>query len=261
MSKYGQIYIGTILLEKNRHASGKQPSFRVSEWLARFAEAGFDGMELWEYHATRCAPEELAALETSSFPVTVFNSYAAVDDTGAKDRDAAARMAKRLRAQGLKYNVGKGPAARDVYLARTREWRAMFPASFRFLCECHPGTIIEEPAEARRFFDEAALPSFEIIVHPFNRLESLKGWFDAFGSAVTHAHLQMRGDDRLCRRFDSNPKVAKEAIHVMREEGFTGSFELEFTQGAQPGPAENEQIGDLWQNALRDLEFLKGLLA
>ena len=64
----GNIYIGTILLELNRWGSPKTPTYRVSEWLDRFQEAGFDGMELWEYHATLCPSEELAALEASTFP-------------------------------------------------------------------------------------------------------------------------------------------------------------------------------------------------
>ena len=51
MAEDGKIYIGTILLEVNRWTAGKEPSYLVSEWVERFAEAGFDGMELWQFHA------------------------------------------------------------------------------------------------------------------------------------------------------------------------------------------------------------------
>lgn len=46
-----RVLIGTILLEPNRWKPGKLPSFRVSQWLDRFADAGFAGVELWENHA------------------------------------------------------------------------------------------------------------------------------------------------------------------------------------------------------------------
>ena len=44
------VYIGTILLEANRHRPGKVPTYLVSQWSQRFVQAGFDGVELWENH-------------------------------------------------------------------------------------------------------------------------------------------------------------------------------------------------------------------
>jgi len=43
MSAPNDIYVGTILLEVNRHKPGKVPTILVSEWIGRSAEAGFDG--------------------------------------------------------------------------------------------------------------------------------------------------------------------------------------------------------------------------
>ena len=253
-----KLYMGTISLEMNRQARAKGPTYCVSEWAGRFAQAGFDGMELWEYHATRCAPEELAALEAARPPVTVFNSYAELDDSGREGRAVATALAQRLGAQGIKFNVGKDPAERDVYLASLRDWREQLPEDILLLCECHPGTIIEEVGEARRFFDDLGVAGWEIIVHPFNRLESLRPWFDAFGPAVTLAHLQMRWEDRTIIRFDRRPERVREAVRIMRQAGFSGACTFEFTEGAN---ALGENIEELWRNTLLDLAYLKEVMA
>ena len=251
----GQVYIGTLLLERNRHAPGKTPTYRVSQWLERFAEAGFDGMELWENHAALCAPEELRALESASFPVAVFNSYAAFDEAGEADRRRAADLTSRLRAAGVKFNFGKDPKARAAYVKNARAWQKLLPGETRPLCECHPGTIVEEPEQAALVFDELGRGRFQAIVHPFRPdLDKLRQWFRALGPSITHAHVQMRDDSGEFLLLESNPNLAKEALRVMRGEGYRGSFTLEFTAGVR---APQESMERLFEAALRDLLFLR----
>ena len=258
MSTDWELYMGTILLEPTRHATPKAPSYQVSDWAARLAEAGFDGMELWEYHATLCTPAELAALEALSLPVAVFNSYATMDDAGRQDRARATSLAKRLGAKGIKFNVGKDPAERQVYLANIRQWRAELPEEIRLLCECHPGSLVEEPLQAKAFFQELDLEGWGIIADPLSRFESLQDWFDALGPHIVHAHLQQRQPDRTIVRFDRLAERAKEAVRIMRAEGFTGSCTFEFTEGAN---APGENIDLLFDNALIDLAFMKEIMA
>lgn len=253
-----ELYIATLLLEVNRHGSPKTPSFQVSAWTDRFADAGFDGMELWEYHVTLAEPAEVQALQDTPFPTMIFNTYASMDETGQTARAEAVRWVEQLGPWGIKFNVGKDPAARETYLTTVREWRAQLPWDVTLLCECHPGTIIEEPAAAKQFFDDLDVENWGIIVHPFNRLESLQAWFDIFGSAVMHAHLQMRTDDRQVIRFDRRPERARETVRIMSEAGFQGSCSFEFTEGMN---TPDETIEDLWKNALRDLFYLRTVLS
>lgn len=251
----GKVYIGTILLELNRWGSLKTPTYKVSEWLDRFQEAGFDGMELWEYHATLAPPEELALLESAKFPISVFNTYCNFDDASEADRRQAAEMIKRFEAGGVKFNVGGDPALRDEYIKNLRIWSASLPENCRLLCECHGGTIIQEPSDAAKFFDALDRKQYQIIVHCFMQdLGRLKEWFRIFGTSVTHAHVQMQGDNGRNARLSSNPAHVKEVLHIMREEGYRGSFTLEFTEGTR---APDENMEDLWQAALSDLHFLR----
>ncbi|MCG3180369.1 MAG: hypothetical protein BIFFINMI_02729 [Phycisphaerae bacterium] len=270
------ILIGTVLLERNRWLRGqpRTPTFRVSEWAGRLAADGFDGMELWENHARLAGDAEVAALAGGPLPVAVFNSYAEMTDAGAADRAAAGELARRLGARGIKFNVGGDAARWDEYLANVRAWRRELPSGITLLCECHPGTVIETPAAARRFFDAldaeeeagnphpAPLPGreregWEIIVHPFSRFESLADWFELFGPKVTHAHLQMVAEGNARVRMDQNAALAGEALGLMKCCGYAGSFALEFTGGM----SEGERIETMHANALSDLRTLRSLLA
>jgi sugar phosphate isomerase/epimerase len=252
------LYIATLLLEVNRHSNPKTPSFRVSEWTEHFAEAGFDGMELWEYHATLVESDEAEALQRAAFPTAIFNTYASMDEAGREARREATRWVERLEPWGVKFNVGKDPEERETYLAGVREWRSALPEDVTLLCECHPGTIIEEPEAAKRFFEDLNVENWGVIVHPLNHLDSLRAWFDTLGSAIMHAHLQMRSEDRGVIRFDRRPEQVREAVRIMSEGGFRGSCSFEFTEGMN---APGENIEDLWTNTLRDLFTFREILA
>lgn len=251
------IYIGSILLEKNRWTEGKQPSFLVSGWLERFNEAGFDGVELWQNHAVLAPPEEVDALAASPLPIAIFNSYASLDDADEANRRRAAELTARLNASGVKYNFGHDEAARGTYVTNLRAWADMMPDGVKMMCECHGGSLAQEPATAAAIFDELADDRFQAMVHPFaGGLQKLREWFDHLGEHITHAHVQTRTDKGICCLRD-NAAAVKEAVHLMRERGFHGSFTLEFTEGTGK-PDEN--IEDLFKAGVDDLHFLEGLV-
>ena len=259
MGRQGQICIGTVLLERNRWAKPeKTPSFRASDWAGRFAGAGFDGMELWQFHATRAAAGEVERLADGPCPVAVFNIYPTMTDAERGTIEECTAFAGRLGAGAVKFNVGGEPARRGEHLDNLRRWCRDLPAGIAPLCECHPGTILEEPEAAARFFDEPGLERCRIIVHPFSRHESLAEWLRIFGARVAHAHLQMRDPEgKRILRFDRRPELAREAVGLMRSAGYRGSWTLEFAEGTgEPG----ESIEGLWATALDDLAFLRELL-
>ena len=264
MSDYGKIYIGSILLEKNRWSKEKTPTLQVSDWAGRFARDGLDGIELWEYHATLTDEGERGKLDGTPCPIAVFNSYAAMTDADDGRRAAHADLALRYGARGIKFNVGNDPAARDDYLKNVMRWRDALGGRVELLCECHPGTIIEEPAAARKFFDTAGLEGIGVIVHAFNAADTLDEWFRHFGDKVRHAHLQSRrGRDVV--NFADDEAAVKKALALMTDAGFTspdrpggrGSFTLEFTQGTL---TEQDNPDWLYAAALRDFHYLTSLL-
>lgn len=143
------IYLGTIALEVNRHAAGKRPTIRPSEWADRLLLAGFDGIELWENHVLLGPPEELNALRASALPVRIFNTYVEFTDDQEPARLRVAEWVRRLGATGVKFNFGAVPHQRRQYLANIRRFAAQLPPSTKLLCECHPGTIAQAPPRQR----------------------------------------------------------------------------------------------------------------
>ncbi len=239
------VNIGTILLEPARWANPKRATYRVTDRLDRFRDAGFDGMELWEHHASD--------LEASAFPVAVYNAYCGFDDPSAAARVHALEDIGRLRARGVKFNVGGDVARRMEYARNLREWVAALPDNCRPLCECHGGTIVETPEAARAFMDDAEVDC-GIIVHAFADAEDrLRAWLDLFGSAVELVHVQLRNGGKFIR-LDEAPGLARRRIDILRDAGFRGAYTLEFTSGTS---TERDDPEALWLEALADLAFLR----
>jgi len=249
-----EILLGTVLLEPNRWTAHKTPSFRVSEWMPRIAAAGFAGIELWGPHVRHAAPDELEAIGQAEYPVFVYSSYASLDEAGRADRTADAGCASRLRVRAIKYNVGSDPEQWETYQEELRSWRTELPDSVALWCECHPGTILEEPAVARRFFDELALENHGVIVHPISHYSRLGEWLELFQNAVRHAHLQMRGAEGGMASLADDPDLVLRAFELLRKHRFNGSMTLEFTAGIGDREESPER---LFAQACRDLAELR----
>ncbi|PUA40833.1 hypothetical protein C8Z91_01280 [Paenibacillus elgii] len=251
-----KLYIGTILLERNRWAAERKPSYAVSDWQERFCEDGFDGMELWENHALLSDERELSELEASG-RVAIVNSYIGFEDgdEAERKREAAAALVKRLRAPAVKFNLGADPAQLPVYIANVKRWAELLPSDCRILCECHPGTAAEHPDAAADMLRRLGDGPFQAIVHPFYCMGELEDWFKKLGSAITHAHVQLRDEDNRFIRLSHRPELVKDQLAWMRRMGFRGSFTLEFTEGVRV----NEDRETLYESALEDLQILRNI--
>lgn len=253
-----EIYIATVLLERNRWTKEKQPTFRVSEWAQRFAAAGFDGIELWENHIALAPPEELAALKAAPLSVRIFNSYATFGPEDDPRREQAAAFSRELGVRAVKFNVGSDPELFETYVAQVLKWRRQLPVEITPLCECHPGTVLEKPEAAARAFERWAEAGIGAIVHPFNLTPNeVRSWMRHLGSALTHAHVQLNRERRMQSLAAYRDYVA-EILQVMRDEGFTGNFSIEFTAGV--GGGVSEDMEQLFESACADMELLRELL-
>ncbi|MBN1673409.1 MAG: sugar phosphate isomerase/epimerase [Kiritimatiellae bacterium] len=254
-----RIYIGTVLLERNRWSS-REPSFQVSDWARRMAEAGFDGIELWQNHAVKATEQEREKLKGSPCPVTIFNSYAGCEDEQRAEREEAVQLARFFSARGMKYNFGRDKARHAAYRTNVRDWREALPASFRFLCECHGGSSMEEPEIAAATFDALGNGGYEAIVHVMNREEgAVRRWFERLGARITHAHVALSGpgpNERGAICLSQDPEFVRSRMGLLRELGYRGSYTIEFTEGVR-GHEDRER---LFENAVADMAFLRECL-
>jgi len=250
-----RFYLATVCLERTRWGR-RQPSFAVSEWLARFEADGFDGVELWEFHYLAADKDEQARLVDSAAPLAVYNSYVGFGDDEAQARDASALAITQLEASAVKYNLGGDAERLDEYRRNLLAWAQQLPPACRLLCECHPGTVLEKTEDAETFFADLDPVRFGVIVHASGQPGGLGEVFEAFGPRIQHLHVQLRGPE-------NDPSVAANREHLdacfdaVKANGFEGSVGIEFTRGI----GREEDIEELYANACTDMAYCRQRLA
>lgn len=255
------IFLASIALEPNRwrREPEKIPSLRVSEWSERAARSGFAGWELWEHHYLKAGEKERKALAASSLPVRIFNTYRIPGIDPHEDwlrvAEAVRHMGDRMRA--IKFNLGKADVPVERQIEAALAWAESLPEDVRMLCECHPGTVLEDPSAAARAFNVWPADRFGAILHPMNRDPGhCERWLEALGSRIGHLHWQARNEEnRICSLLDKRDQVAR-AVHLLAGKGFIGTQSIEFVEGTgRPG----ESPETLFAAAQRDLRTLLGL--
>ncbi len=248
-----KIYIGTVALEPKRWSGDGTMACRVSEWLDRFAAAGFDGIELWEKHGLLASEADLDALGRASVPVTVFNSYVTFDEAGLTRRETVAGLIRKLGASAVKFNVGKNPATVEQELDAAVAWGRTMPG-VSLLCECHGGTPLQEPLDAARLL--AGRTEIGVIVHAFSGA-NLDEWIRRLGDRIVHVHSQYRAETKGFVRLRDIPELVRERLELLKAGGFGGSFTIEFTEGACKAP---ENLEATFAAACDDMAFLRQTL-
>lgn len=253
------VLIGTVALEPNRWGKispDRRPQLRAADWVDRAEAAGFDGIELWEHHATLAVGDDLARIEASALPVVILNSYVSFDDESDAAREAAASWAVRLRCVGVKFNVGHDPTRIEAYIARLARFADRLPQETRLVCECHAGTAAEDPATAKRILEAVGPPErVHALVHLGDEPDHVDSMFDALGGRIRHVHVNFlkQGAPALAEiSADVRARVER-----LRKHGFAGSYTLEFVNGVG---TSRDTPAELVDAATRDLTTLRETL-
>jgi phosphoglycerate dehydrogenase-like enzyme/sugar phosphate isomerase/epimerase len=253
MKREPTIYMSTVALDPTRWGR-RQPSFAVSEWLPRFANDGFDGVELWEFHYLKADAEEQARMAAAA-PVQIYNSYVGFGDDEGEARTASADAITKLKATAVKYNLGGDATRVDEYRRNLLAWAAQLPAACQLLCECHPGTVLENVDDAVAFFADLDPARFGVIAHISGEAAGLNTWFRAFNGRIQHLHVQMRGPE-------SDPTVPANRVpfdacfSAVKASGFAGTVAIEFSRGI----GRNEDIEIIYKNACVDMAYCREAL-
>ncbi|WP_167449452.1 sugar phosphate isomerase/epimerase family protein [Halobacillus trueperi] len=245
--------MNTVMFERNRWEPGRNPSLRVSEWMGRMQSDGFDGIELWENHALKNSDEEVEALKDHSLPVEIYNSYVGFDDDQEKERAEAAAMIRRLHPKQVKFNFGDSEASLDVYIRNLKDWKEQLPENCDLLCECHPGTVMEDPNTAREVIEQLGTADVKAIIHPFHEQLNLNGWFDHLGEKIVHAHVSLFKNHAF-HALEEESDFVHERLQILKERHYQGSFSMEFTKGVAEA---DETPQEIYAHAVKDFSYLK----
>ena len=250
-----EIHLGTIVLEPNRWfgvTKDRWGTTVVSEWLDRIADAGFDGIELWEAHFRDAEPAEQQAILDHPLPVAVYNTYVSFDDEDDADRLTAAELIARTGAHKVKWNTGaeRDDASLDAYAQRLSRWAAALPG-VELVCECHDGSAMDDPDAAARVLAAGS----NALFHTHDDLDLIRAKFAAYGERISHVHVN--------HLFTGSPKLADihdeltEKVELVRGLGFDGTWTLEFVHGTG-GDHDNPDV--MMAQAAEDLAVLRTLL-
>lgn len=247
------VYLATIALEKNRWTT-RQPSYAVSDFLPRLGSDGFDGIELWENHFLLADAQERRRLTDSCIPL-IFNTYARFDEGLTPQLRAVADAICGLNTFAVKFNLEPSDTPISDQLDTLCRFAALLPDGVKLLSECHPGTLMEQPEDAKAILDQLPADRFGAILH----LAPVKGGnarrFELYGDRIhhLHAHLLEPGTVHYLR-LDSMPGVARDHLRALKSWGFTGTVSVEFTETLDTPEAT-------YQNCVADLHFIKEALA
>ncbi|WP_221565866.1 hypothetical protein [Alkalihalobacillus sp. TS-13] len=248
-----QFYINTVLLEKNRWETERVPSIKVSEWVDTLISDDLDGIELWENHALKAEEGEVENLKHSSLPVKIYNSYVRFEEGFINERIQAAEMVNKLGAKKVKFNFGNEVTLRHDYIRNLLDWKTMLPLDCQLICECHPGTIMEDPLVVSEVFNDIGMDNLGAIVHPFHPQTDLQSWFDHIGAFIVHAHVSLY-EEQSFHLLESKMDFVRDRLKILKDQNYEGSYSIEFTEGTA---SEFETPSLLYTNALRDFEVLR----
>jgi len=261
------ILLGTVAIEPIRWVrpvGAARPEtatapIHLAAWMDRVADAGFDGIEVWEPHVLGALMAERDRIVQHALPIVVWNSYVSLDDDDPAQRAAIGEAATAAGATGIKYNVGNDPAQVDAYAARVAAWLEVLPDAVRLLCECHAGTAIaEDPALAARLFQRAGGPErVQAIVHTHESDEHLRARFDHYGERIAHVHVNFLDPNGLAPPLAQREDRLVEVVSLLRSRGFDGSWTIEFCHGLN---TDRDRPDALIDQAADDLAVLRRIL-
>ncbi len=263
MAPGATVLLGSIAIEPNRWATihaDHRATVDLASWMDLIADAGFDGVELWEKHLTQATPDRVQALLDHRLPLTIFNSYVSFDDVDDTSREETASWVARARSTGVKFNVGNEPGQQRAYAERLVRWLNALPSATRALCECHHGiSIAEDPMVAAAIFDAAGGPErVQAIVHTHEDPDALRVRFDAYGDRISHVHVNQLDFQELGAPPLADIRGELETkVSLLADLGFEGTWTIEFTHGLL---TEADHPAALLEQAAADLVVLREVL-
>ncbi len=254
----GEVLLGTVAIEPNRWGTiraDRSPSVDLAAWFERIAALPIEGIELWEGHL----PSLERAAAADAPPVRVLSSYVSFDDPDPGARRAVAADARRCGAPAVKFNVGSDVGAEAAYADRLAAWVDDLGERVTAICECHAGTIADDPSVAARILDVGGPPArLQALVHTHDDADLIAAEFEAFGERITHVHVNHLDPATL-----QHPPLGEvqdalgRTVDHLRTLGFHGSWTLEFVNGLL---TDRDRPGALLDQAGDDLAVLRPLV-
>lgn len=272
-----QLLFNTIMLEPNRWTPDHTLTQPLIDLLGPVRDAGFDALEIWQYHVSDLNQQESAdlseALEQLGMQAVALGAYPAFHESEldwANTSDGLARLidvGRQLGIGTLKIFPGRvGSADTDDGL-RSRSvarlgWLAAQLAQHGLLLtmETHGNTLCDTVDSALQLLGELSdHHNVGLCFQPYTDCDTdaALAAYGALQQWVRHIHLQnRRGGDRATSLLAEGDWIdyARLLPHV-RASGFDELLCIEFTAGITPAAGEGFDLQGVIDNAARDRAF------
>ena len=273
-----QLLFNTIMLEVNRWAADKTPSRPLTNLLPAVAAAGFDELELWQYHVSSLDDAGFAQLQAELAANRVrcpaFGAYPVLHLQGAEAQAAEAELdalVDRAAALGARtFKIFPGRLASDRASAEDRGRTVerllrladrLGEHNMRLTLETHGNTLCDTLDSTAALLEELApADHIGLCFQPYTDQDTVAALaaYDRFAAAIEHVHLQNRGPDGACTRLADGTWIdyARFLPHIAAA-GFDGLLCLEFTADLFPPEGAAFDPQTVIDHAAADRDFVR----
>ena len=268
------LLLNTLALDPNRWTPKKHPYYRLDTLLAPIAEAGFRGVELWQYHIARERKADVERLhdqaEALGLRVPVVGLYPRLHFYGLARREAWDEVqrvfayAALLRAAIVKIFVGsKGTAQHtdaeyDRALTFLTDMTALAAShGLTITGEMHPNTLFDSLNACRRVHDAVQSDRLKICFQPYDFADTPQALadYEALHRHVVHVHYQGRRAGALTRLEDAD--LDYDALTgSLAAHGFDGYLCIELVKDCIVDNPADFDLDLVLQNAQQDQDFV-----
>ncbi len=276
-----QLLLNTILLEPNRWAADKTPHSPLVEQLPALQRAGFNQLELWQYHASSLDARGLGQLSTHlhtcQLEVVALGAYPFLHLDGPAGDEALVQLgrtvayAAHLGATIFKIFPGRVGSEELNAAARARSVnhlnhlaRELAERSMVLTLETHANTLCDSLNSTLQLLDElGAHDNVGLCFQPYieQDTDAAIALYDALAPHIRHVHLQNRlRSDGLCSLLESGDWLDyRRLLPHIRECGFDGPLCLEFTADMPTPETAHIDLERVLDNAARDRHFAQAV--
>jgi sugar phosphate isomerase/epimerase len=234
----------SIGFQKNKWGKERFVERPIREIIQQVADAGYDGIEIWEPHARGLGDAELQEvrelLDNRGLAVPMLSPYfnfTTSEQTAAKsleDARAALRLARQLKAAAIRVFTGK-TASQD---ATEEQWtraanclRTLADESaadgIRWAAETHSWNLMDTVEGTLRLVNAVNRPNFGIIYQPSTLAPGHVAALEKLAPHIFHVHATNSRNKKGCRLADGELDY-REIIGGLKSIGFHNFISVEW---------------------------------
>ncbi len=269
-----QLLLNTLALDPHRWTPEKVGYYRLDALLAPIAEAGFHGVELWQYHLSRESKAEVQQLhtkaETLGVHVSVVGMYPPLHLDGEARRTAWDEVAKVVEYAGLLeaevIKIFVGSKGTDALTEAEYERSLAFLADLVALTgscgltitgETHAHTLFDSLEACRAVLDAVGADAFKVCFQPYDLTDTAQALaeYDALREHVVHVHYQGRRGDALALLREADLDYAA-LTRTLAARGFDGYLCIELVKDCIVEPPNRFDLARVLHHAQQDRDFV-----